>query len=189
MSKCGLLGKTPEEAGIAGAGAKAWRERLSRVIESGETAVYSGEYPAAGGARFFESRFLPSGTVQGEVDQVTVVSRDIADQDLRATHEMFSALVHASPLPIVALAPGGEITVWNEAAEGTFGWKAEEVLGKSTPFIPEYKLEEHRAMRAHGLHGLGFTDLKIERRRQDGSLIDLSVSTAALRGAHGAGRA
>src|SRR5260370_1311236 len=48
IPKSGLLGKTLEEAGIAGAVAKAWRERVSRVIESGEEASYGAEYPAAG---------------------------------------------------------------------------------------------------------------------------------------------
>jgi PAS domain S-box-containing protein len=120
---------------------------------------------------------------------IDTTERRKSDQDLHATHEMFSALVHASPLPIVALAPGGEITVWNEAAERTFGWTAEEVLGKPMPFIPEDKFEEHRAMRAHGLQGLGFTDLDIERLRKDGSRIDLSVSTSAIRGRDGTVRA
>jgi PAS domain S-box-containing protein len=305
------LGKTPEEAGIASSVAKAWTERLNRVLESGESALYRGEYPAPDVAHVYESRFSPSGNGAGEIDQVTVISRDITvqnqiegelesarnrlssildsisesflaldpewrltyvnrrvmeltgksreqligqtiwelfpvlletefktqfesvmrdrvpasfqvgcelsgrqfeahaypadegisafmidvterkrvNQEHQAAHEMIGALVHASPLPIVALAPGGNITVWNEAAEHTFGWKAEEVLGKPMPFIPEDKLDEHRAMRAHGLQGLSFTDLEIQRLRKDGSMIDISVSTAAIRGADGEVRA
>jgi PAS domain S-box-containing protein len=120
---------------------------------------------------------------------IDVAERNKAEQERHAVHEMLSALVHASPLPIVALAPGGDITVWNKAAERTFGWTAEEVLGKPMPFVPGDKLEEHRAMREHGLQGRGFTDLEIQRLRKDGSPIDISVSTAAIRGTDGAVRA
>ena len=54
-------------------------------------------------------------------------------------------LVDSSPLPIIVFDTAGKITLWNPAAERVFGWRAEEVLGKPIPFIPEEKMEEHRA--------------------------------------------
>ena len=163
-----------------------FKTQFESVMHSRAPASFPVEFEKSG--RSFEVHAYPADEgISAHVIDVT--ERNKAEQERRAAHEMLSALVHASPLPIVALAPGGNITVWNKAAERTFGWTAEEVLGKPMPFIPPDKLEEHRAMREHGLLGRGFTDLEIQRLRKDGSLIDISVSTAAIRGADGAVRA
>src|SRR5581483_5934994 len=87
----------------------------------------------------------------------------------------------SSPLPIIVSTSYGDITLWNPAAERLFGWGAEEVLGKPIPFIPEEKLEEHRAMQARGLQGLGFADHEVRQLRKDGRLIEVRPHTAALR--------
>lgn len=99
--------------------------------------------------------------------------------------ETLAAVIQASPLPIVALTSDGRITLWNAAAERVFGWTADEVLGLPLPFIPEEKLEEHRKMRMQDLSGRSFSGLEIRRRRKDGSMIDISVSTAPIRDAEG----
>ena len=109
-----------------------------------------------------------------------------SERALRDAHETLRALVHASPLPIISFTPDGNITVWNEAAERTFGWTADEAMGRQLPFIPEDKLEEHRELRARDLAGQGFTGIEIQRRRKDGSPIDISVSTGPILDAAGA---
>lgn len=113
------------------------------------------------------------------------VTRDItdrkqADSELQKTGEMLQTIIHASPLPVVAITPEGAITVWNPAAERVFGWSAEEVLHKPLPFIPEKRMEEHRAMRALDLQGAGFDGREICRQRKDGSVLYLLVSTAPM---------
>jgi PAS domain S-box-containing protein len=99
--------------------------------------------------------------------------------------EMLQALIVASPLPIVAFTRDGAITLWNPAAERVFGWAEAEVLGKPLPFIPEEKTSEHLAMRQRDLRGEGFTSREIQRRRKDGTPIDISVSTAPMHDAAG----
>ncbi|HEY8665937.1 MAG TPA: PAS domain S-box protein, partial [Tepidisphaeraceae bacterium] len=66
-----------------------------------------------------------------------------------------------------------------------FGWSAEEVLGGPIPFLPPDKLDEHRAMRQRDLQSLGAGEYEIQRRHQDGSYLDLRVSTVPLRDAAG----
>ncbi len=114
-----------------------------------------------------------------------VTDRKRAEQAVIRANEVLSALIQASPLPIVALTLRGEITLWNSAAERVFGWTAEEVTGKPLPFIPAEKMDEHQAMRKQDLKGAGFTDREIRRTRKDGSWVDLSVSTAPIRDASG----
>lgn len=147
----------------------------------------------------FEAQFDASGRWFGvhthpADDGITAYMIDItdwkrSDRELRDAHDTLHALVHASPLPIISFTPDGSITVWNEAAERTFGWKAEEVMGGPLPFIPPEKMEEHRSLRARDLSGFGFTGLEIQRVRKDGSPIDISVSTAPIRNTDGSVRA
>ena len=128
---------------------------------------------------------------RGRLLHTRTFTRDItgwkkAQEALREAHETLSALVHASPAPIVALTPEGTVTIWNQAAERLFGWSAQEVLGGPIPFLPPEKLEEHRAMRRHDLESGGATEYEIRRRHRDGSYLDLRVSTVPIRNAAGA---
>jgi PAS domain S-box-containing protein len=117
--------------------------------------------------------------------QEDVTDRRDAEVVIRDAKETLQALIVASPLPIVAFTRDGAITLWNPAAERVFGWSEAEVLGKPLPFIPEEKTSEHRAMRDRDLRGEGFTSREIQRRRKDGTEIDISVSTAAMHDAVG----
>ena len=107
------------------------------------------------------------------------------EEALRSLTDRYHSILLSSPLPIVALTREGAITLWNPAAERLFGWSAEEVLGGPLPFIPEEKREEHRRMRERDLRGENLKNLEVRRLRKDGSYVDISVSTAPLRGADG----
>ena len=111
--------------------------------------------------------------------------RKRVEQELRDLNKTLQTLIEASPLPIVAFALDGNITLWNPAAEQLFGWMAAEVVGKPIPFIPADQVAEHHDMRARDLRGETFAGRIIHRCRKDGVPIDLSVSTAALRDDNG----
>jgi len=76
-----------------------------------------------------------SGRREGDrVPHTRCFTRDITTsriglQELREAHGMLGALLHSSPLPVIALTADGNITLWNAAAERLFGWEAAEVLG------------------------------------------------------------
>jgi two-component system, cell cycle sensor histidine kinase and response regulator CckA len=110
-----------------------------------------------------------------------ITARRVAEQELREAHGTLGALLHSSPLPVIALTAEGNITLWNAAAERVFGWQAAEVLGGPLPFIPRDKVDEHRAMRARDLRGEGFSEREIRRVRKDGTPLDLLVSTDHVR--------
>jgi PAS domain S-box-containing protein len=118
---------------------------------------------------------------QGRVAELLGVARDIserrrAEEQVRQTYETLRALVQASPVAIVALDPSGNVTMWNEAAERTFGWSAEEVVGRPYPVVPEGRREEHLALVRRTLQGQSITDVEVRRRRRDGTAIRLSLS-------------
>ncbi|MBI2561510.1 MAG: PAS domain S-box protein, partial [candidate division NC10 bacterium] len=120
----------------------------------------------------------------------TAISRDIAERKrteeaLREAKETLQALIQASPLTILAIDPAGNVRLWNRAAEQTFGWSEHEVVGRPLPIVPEEKQEEFRALRQRVLQNEAFTGMELRRRRRDGSLIEVSLSTAPLHDAKG----
>jgi PAS domain S-box-containing protein len=126
----------------------------------------------------------------GKALRLTGVAQDVTERKsaqaaLQEANDRLETLINASPLPIVTFATDGNITRWNPAAERVFGWSEAEVLGKPLPFIPPEKLAEHQALRARDLRGENFTNLELQRRRKDGSKIDIQVSTAPIRNAQG----
>jgi diguanylate cyclase (GGDEF)-like protein/PAS domain S-box-containing protein len=97
---------------------------------------------------------------------------------LKEATQRFKAVIEASPLAIVAIDRVGNVSMWNPAAESTFGWTEEEIIEKPYPAVPE--LKELESLKETVLGGAGFTGIESVRQRKDGSLIDVSVSTAPL---------
>lgn len=114
-----------------------------------------------------------------------ITERRLAEQELRQTNETLATLVQNAPLAIVVYDLEGRVLRWNPAAEVMFGWSAEEVVGRPNPFVVEEDWEEFIALLAQAARQGSFTGLEVTRRRKDGSAIELSISTAALRDARG----
>jgi PAS domain S-box-containing protein len=73
------------------------------------------------------------------------------------------------------------ITRWNPTAERVFGWSAKEVVGRSYEIvIPGERREEHAKLRMDALSGRRVFEVETQRRRKDGSLVDVSTSVAVL---------
>jgi diguanylate cyclase (GGDEF)-like protein/PAS domain S-box-containing protein len=104
---------------------------------------------------------------------------------LKEATQRFKAVIEASPLAIVALTVDGRVNMWNPAAEETFGWTEEEVLDKPYPIVPDELQHEITQVKAQVLNGEGCTGFESRRQRKDGSLIDVSFSTAPLLDANG----
>jgi PAS domain S-box-containing protein len=116
---------------------------------------------------------------------IDVTAQKRAEEALRETNETLSTIVKSSPLAIIALDVDGNVTRWNPAAEEMFGWLESEVLGHPLPYVSEDKRDEHLKLRERVLRGEGFTNVEANRRKKDGSSIDISISTAPLRDSQG----
>ncbi len=110
------------------------------------------------------------------------ISRDKeeADRALRETNQLLAAMIQSSPLAINVLDREGKVTLWSPAAEALFGWKAEEVVGRELPYIPPYLREGVKQFLADRLHGDAFAMQETQRLRKDGTLVEISISTAPL---------
>lgn len=125
-----------------------------------------------------ECRLDDGGTVGLRTD-ITRLKR--SEEALRAAAEFRAAMLAAAPLAIISSDRNGRIILWEGAAEALFGWRADEVLGRSNPIVPadawaEYMVAiETQIREGRSLHGV-----ETVRRRKDGSLVEVSISTAPL---------
>lgn len=115
-----------------------------------------------------------------------LIERSQAEAARCATADMLSAVVSASPIPVVVADLDATIRVWNKAAEDVFGWSADEIIGQVLPIVPDEKMEECRSVRDALARGETIAGLETYRRRKDGSRIEVQVFGARLTDAGGA---
>src|SRR5213078_349153 len=97
-----------------------------------------------------------------------------------------AALVASSDDAIVSKDLNGIITSWNKGAEHMFGYTAEEVIGKSiTIIIPPDRLNEEAYVLSRIRAGKQVDHFETLRRRKDGSLIPISLTTSPIRDEEG----
>lgn len=105
--------------------------------------------------------------------------------ELYETNQTLMTLFQASPLAIVALDLHGRVTLWNQAAEWLFGWKAVEVTGRPCPLIPSFDTEAWQRFFENTIQREVLNNIEVRRQKKDGALIDISMSTAPVRDASG----
>jgi PAS domain S-box-containing protein len=166
------------------------KARVQADIESGDPARFhweniplkleSGEirYISATNFPLFDQNLMVS-TVQDVTEQVQ------AEQALHVTKIRLETIIDVSPLAIFLLDLQDRILLWNPAAVTTFGWTAAEVIGRPNPIIPAFKQDEYAMLRGELDSGVTITNLETVRQRKDGSLVDVSLSTAPIYDSNG----
>jgi hypothetical protein len=119
------------------------------------------------------------------VNGAVFASRDITERRraeiaLREVNQTLQATIQASPLAIFVLDREGCIQLWNPAAQQMFGWSEEEVRGKYYRLAPDHLEQEFRQNLARMNQGEKFHGQETKRRCKDGTLLDISFSTAPL---------
>jgi len=106
-------------------------------------------------------------------------------QEPDARHQL-AAIVESSDDAIVSKDLDGIVTSWNRGAERIFGYRAEEIIGRSiTIVIPEDRLQEETHILAKIRNGERIEHYETVRRRMDGDLVDVSVTVSPVRDANG----
>ena len=78
----------------------------------------------------------------GEATEILGSSVDITElkktqEELTVKTEYLKTVIEASPMSIFDINSEGKIhSIWNKASEDIFGWRNEEVLGKTLPLVP-----------------------------------------------------
>ncbi|HLH73807.1 MAG TPA: PAS domain S-box protein, partial [Chloroflexota bacterium] len=121
-----------------------------------------------------------------EVSGIVINSRDITErtlteQKLAKANETLRAVILASPLAICTLDHDNRVQSWNPAAEQMFGWQEEELLGQPLPIIPEEDQDSFRERLRLARQGQPLIGYEVLNRRKEGSHIEVSIWTAAMR--------
>jgi PAS domain S-box-containing protein len=109
---------------------------------------------------------------------------DVTDRlQLDSVAEQLTMIRDSSDDAIIGTTIGGIITSWNEAAEQLYGYAAAEVIGRDATelTVPPARSSEIAAI-AEQLATTGrVRRFETERMRQDGSLVDVSISMTVVR--------
>ena len=100
--------------------------------------------------------------------------------------ELTAAYWEQNPDALLVLSPQGVVLEWNPAAELIFGYSQAEVQGRSMfdLIVPQGRAHEEDLFRTEALR-LGTSVQEAVRRRKDGSLVHVNVSTKAVCDADG----
>ncbi|WP_157202855.1 EAL domain-containing protein [Calidithermus chliarophilus] len=114
---------------------------------------------------------------QGGVVGYASVGRDVTREEELVG--WLGAVLRAVPVPVVGLDETGRVTLWNPAAESTYGYGVEEVLGQPLPIVGEREedFNHNLARLAAGetLHGI-----RVSAKDRGGSLIPSLLYAAPL---------
>lgn len=142
---------------------------------------------ADGGVRWLYNRAGLQFDAGGRSTYVAGACTDITRQKLaEEASARLAAIVEWSDDAIVSKDLNGIITSWNGGAERIFGYRAEEVIGRSvTLLIPEDHLDEEPRILERIRRGEAVDHYETIRRRKDGRLIDISLTVSPILDAQG----
>ena len=97
-----------------------------------------------------------------------------------------AAVVRSSHDAVAAKDLNGIITDWNQSAERIFGYKPEEIIGKSVlTLIPKDRQSEEEKILRTVRNGESLDHYETVRRRKDARLIDVSLTISPIKGPKG----
>jgi PAS domain S-box-containing protein len=118
----------------------------------------------------------------GEGMLVSSAIRDVSERRLaEAQRAQLATIVEASADAIVGKDLEGMVTSWNPGAERLFGYAAAEIVGRSIMMIVPPELIGEEAAILDALRHGEVRQFETERRRKDGRVIDVSVTTSPIR--------
>ena len=161
---------------------------LAEIARTGEMVYFEYALEMDGGEQFFEARVLPLAD-----DEVIAVVRDVTERRrveaaVREGEALKRGIIETALDCIISVDHDGLVMEFNPAAERTFGYKVEEVLGRPMAefIVPERLRDAHRAglsryLKTGEAHVLG-QRIEVPALRSDGSEFpaELSIDVVVL---------
>ncbi|MBI4286001.1 MAG: PAS domain S-box protein, partial [Chloroflexi bacterium] len=123
----------------------------------------------------------------GHVIGASVIDRDITSQREASRYaRSLAAIVQSSEDAVISEALDGTITSWNPAAEKMFGYTEKEALSRPMSIIgtPE-RIDEFQEIIEKIKKGLTVERYETQRRRKNGTVVDVSVTVSPVRSEEG----
>ncbi len=117
------------------------------------------------------------------VVRVTGLATNVTGRrDADEARRYLAAIVASSEDPIISKDLTGRILSWNAAAERLFGYRAEEVVGRSIELLmPPDRAEDYRAVIERIARGERVQHYETMRRRKDGTLVEVALTVSPVR--------
>jgi two-component system, cell cycle sensor histidine kinase and response regulator CckA len=80
IAPAAFLGKTARELNLPMTTVEQWEPLLTKVFATGEAISIEAEHPTPNGVRYYQSRCVPEFAIDGSIESVLVMTRDITDQ-------------------------------------------------------------------------------------------------------------
>ena len=189
-----LLGYTVEEAvgqsvdtflsASKGTAAEAWLARRQQgIAERVDTALLRKDATELWASIQTNPLFDGEQRFEGGLALVTDVSAQRSADEARAR---LAAIVESSEDAIMSANLDGTITSWNRSAELLYQYSATEITGKSLFLLisPAMVERERRAFDA-AARGEAVRPYETERRRKDGSMVEVALTVSPVRNASG----
>lgn len=101
-------------------------------------------------------------------------------------YDFYAALVESSDDPIVAKDVNGIVISWNPAAERLFGYRSEDMVGRSIRvLLPADRQDEEDHILSRIRMGERVSQFHTQRMHKDGHLLDVAVTVSPVRDANG----
>jgi PAS domain S-box-containing protein len=110
--------------------------------------------------------------------------REFLEIALRRADSELRTILKAAPIGIVTMDREGKVTNWNDAAERIFGYRADEVVGRINPAIPDDALAGFRESISRVMKGATI-QTEGQQIRKDRSVIYVSLVRAPHYDEHG----
>ncbi|MBT8507583.1 hypothetical protein AZH53_04000 [Methanomicrobiaceae archaeon CYW5] len=146
-------------------------------------------YHESADGRHYKNTINPVVNPESEEVSYAVFSEDMTEKltkgnfPVREKTTRLASIVESAEDAIIATDTEGRITIWNHAAEATFGYTEDEALGKDIDLIspPDYgpgpKLLTERVK-----NGEKVRHFTTKRMRKDGTVIDVSLTVSPITG-------
>ncbi len=182
-----LLGTDPADA-VAPADRAAWIDLVRRAGRTQQ--IHTAELRSIDGG-WFSVRVVPVPTGGGGA-RMTVIATDVtvakeAELTLRASEERLRSITGAALDAVVMVDAEGRVAHWNPAAERVFGYRNDEILGRSAHAVlapPQYRDTAERGFREFAATGAGSAIgkvLELTALRKDGTEFPMEISVGPIR--------
>ena len=115
---------------------------------------------------------------------IDLTEKKRAEAEIEKANATLKAIFECAPVAIIALDLDGNVLDWNRGAQKIFGYEPQEVIGRFYPLVDE-DADGFKKLLAEYREGKSIAGLEVARKRKDGKMIQMLLSSAPLKDAGG----
>ncbi len=114
-----------------------------------------------------------------------IILKSLKFKETAELKSYLESLIQSSADAIIATNLENIVTAWNQGAENIFGYKAEEILGKPIPIIPDFLIEVEKFYSERIKQGETLKDIETVMINKESKLIEVSLTMSPIKNENG----